>query len=87
MADREAIRLRLEQAFSAASLPLDPGDLADDVRLNELDGLDSVSRVRLTLAIEQTFSIMISARENAKTVTIGDLIALIGRKTGEADAG
>jgi acyl carrier protein len=78
----ETLRQRLRQAFTDASLPLPPDfALADDVGFDEIDGLDSVSRMRLVLTIEHAFSIRISPRENTKLTTIGQLVALIKEKS------
>lgn len=72
---------KLRQTFADASITLDPdlkfdGDLAFD----EIDGLDSVSRVRLTIEIEDAFAVQISPRENSKLKTLHDLVALIQNK-------
>jgi acyl carrier protein len=74
---------RLRQAFADASIMLDADlDFDDDLALDAIDGLDSVSRVRLTMAVEDAFTIEISPRENSKLKTIGDLANLIGIKRG-----
>jgi acyl carrier protein len=72
---------RLLRAFVDASITLDSNLVFEpDLAFDEIDGLDSVSRVRLTMAIEDAFSIEISPRENSKLKTIGDLVNLIESK-------
>jgi len=78
---------RFVQAFVDASIPLDPSELLDaDRELLDIDGLDSVSRVRLAMSLETTFRIEISPGQNSKLVTIGDLITLIQTKIAEANS-
>jgi acyl carrier protein len=70
---------RLAQAFEKAWISFDP-TASRGTALDEIDGLDSVSRVRLMLSIEATFGIEISATENSGIHTIGDLADLITSK-------
>jgi acyl carrier protein len=76
-----AIIARLQQAFAAAWIPLDAG-LDRGMVLKEIDGLDSVSRVRLMLSIESAFAIELSPLEHGRLQTVGDLVDLIGAKAG-----
>ena len=68
----------IHSAFAEASLPLVATD--ETVKLTDIDGLDSVSRVRLMLCLEEKFGIEISARENSRTRSLGDLFGLIKSK-------
>jgi acyl carrier protein len=77
--DRTAIIGCLRRAFADAWIPLDI-DLTDNALLDDIDGLDSVSRVRLILTLEQAFTVEISPKENSRLKTIGDLIDLIAGK-------
>jgi len=77
----DAIRDHVRRAFIEAFLPLDPEFmLSDELLFEDIDGLDSVSRMRLIMSIEHVFSVEISPRENSRLKTIGDLIALLQQK-------
>jgi acyl carrier protein len=71
---------RLAGVFHAASFALDFA-LDRDVALEEIDGFDSVSRLRFMLSVEQAFTIEVSPRENSKLKTVGDLVDLIQVKS------
>jgi acyl carrier protein len=66
----------LQRAFAEAFVDLDV-PLGRALAFDEIDGLDSISRVRLMLSVEDVFTVEISPRENGKLRTIGDLIDLI----------
>jgi len=67
---------RLERAFADASL--DPkAKLEPGLALEQIDGLDSVSRVRLMLSVEDVFGIEVTPKENSALQTIGDLVELV----------
>jgi acyl carrier protein len=70
---------RLGKAFAKAWISFDPVT-SRDVILDDIEGLDSVSRVRLMLTIEAAFGIEISGIENSGIHTIGDLADLIMSK-------
>ena len=72
---------QLRVAFADASLDLKQV-LAPELALEQIDGLDSVSRVRLMLSIEEIFGIEISPKENSGLRTVGNLVALIRAKRG-----
>ena len=77
----EDISSGLATAFQKASIV---GEVAMDpeVRLDHIEGLDSVSRVRLMMCVEEQFAIRITPRENSKARTIGDLMTLVRSKRG-----
>ena len=70
---------QLANAFAEASLDLDVA-LHRSLALQDIDGLDSISRVRLLLSVEDLFTVEITPRENGRLKTIGDLIDLIDQK-------
>ena len=74
---------QLGTAFADASLDLKQ-HLEPGLKLEQIDGLDSVSRVRLMLSVEELFGIEISPKENSGLRTIGDLVALVLAKRGAA---
>lgn len=62
--------------FGDESLVLDPAMTADDVA-----GWDSVSHISLIYAIEDEFGVKFGARDIAGLDCVGDLIALIERRS------
>lgn len=78
-----AVLEQLHAAFVDASLDL-KRVLVPELALEQIDGLDSVSRVRLILSIEELFGIEISPKENSALRTVADLIGLILAKRGSA---
>jgi acyl carrier protein len=55
--------------------------LRPDLTAQDIDGWDSLAHVRLLLAIERKRQIKFSASEVGGLKTVGDLVALIDRKT------
>lgn len=51
-----------------------------ETALTEMEGFDSLTRINLILAIEQTYQIRLSTPEISKLRTIGHIEALITRK-------
>jgi acyl carrier protein len=47
----------------------------------DIDGWDSLTHIRLMLSVERAFAVKFTASEIGKLKTVGDLQALIGRKT------
>jgi acyl carrier protein len=70
---------RIQQAFADAFIPVE-GELNAETAFDEIDGLDSVSRVRLFLSLEDAFAIEISPREGSRLNTIGDILKLVLEK-------
>ena len=78
-----AVLERLGAAFDGAALDRPPG-LGRQLVLEEIDGLDSVSRVRLMMSVEDAFGIEITPKENSGMETIGDLVDLVLAKSGRS---
>lgn len=82
MASREmsAITTRLTEVFRDSfdddTLTIDAGTTASDV-----DGWDSLAHIRLMLSVERAFKVHLTASEIGKLKSVGDLIALLERKT------
>jgi len=72
---------RVRLAFRDAWIPVDLA-LERDVYLDDIAGLDSVSRVRLILTLESAFNVEILPKENSQLRNIGDLVDLIAKKRG-----
>ena len=69
------------EAFADAMLPLNlPVD--KDMSLDEVDGVDSVSRVRLFMCVEERLGVMIKTREGGGVRTFKDLELLVPYETG-----
>ena len=79
MADREMIRQTIVDLMEA-----DIGekftDLADNKRLREELGLDSVDVVSIVSQIERHFRVRLSQQELEKLVTVGNLLDLLVAK-------
>ena len=65
------------QVFDDDELVIAPATSADDV-----EGWDSLSHIRLMVAIETVFNVRIRAPEAAKLNNVGELADLIERKLG-----
>ena len=76
----EAIRTTLTNVFR---------DVFDDETLTvtsattaaDVDGWDSLAHVRLMLSVERAFGVRLTASEIGKLKSVGDLAALLARKT------
>ncbi|WP_409190090.1 acyl carrier protein [Bradyrhizobium sp. RDM4] len=64
------------EVFDEDDLGLEPETTADDV-----DGWDSLSHIRLILAVSKTFGIKFSASEIGSLKNVGEFVELIGKKT------
>jgi acyl carrier protein len=76
--ERETLE-RIREAFVHASIP-PPEALEPETRFEAIDGVDSVSWVRLIMSVEQIFGIELSTREASRMQQIGDLTDLIAGK-------
>jgi acyl carrier protein len=65
-----------EDVFDEDSITLTPELSAKDV-----DGWDSLTHIRLMLAVEKEFKIKLSTSEIGGLENVGDLVTLIRRKT------
>ena len=78
--DRAQIYSKLAAVFREVldedDLGLKPETTADDV-----DGWDSLSHIRLVLAVSKAFGIKFSASEIGSLKNVGELAELIGKKT------
>jgi acyl carrier protein len=64
------------EVFDEDDLGLEPKTTADDV-----DGWDSLSHIRLVLAVSKAFGIKFSASEIGSLKNVGEFVELIGKKT------
>jgi acyl carrier protein len=61
-------------------------ELSNDLTAADVPGWDSLKHVNLMVTIESEFGIRFSNTEIANLADVGELIALISEKTGEANA-
>lgn len=61
----------------AKQLGVDPGSVTIDAAITDDLGADSLDKLELTMALEDTFNREISDKEAEKLVTVGDIIAHI----------
>jgi acyl carrier protein len=64
------------EVFDEDDLELEPETTADDV-----DGWDSLSHIRLVLAVSKAFGIKFSASEIGGLKNVGEFVELIRKKT------
>ncbi len=62
-------------------LKLDRAELRDDTVASEVPGWDSLSHVRILTAVEKEFGIQIRPLEVIRLKNVGNLQALVDRKT------
>jgi acyl carrier protein len=71
----EKLSVIFRDIFDDDAVVLNPELTAADV-----DGWDSLSHIRLVLAVEKTFHISFSASEVARLKNVGEFVNLIGSK-------
>lgn len=64
-----------------AELELDDWDLQDDTTAGMVPGWDSLSHVRIISAVEDAFGVRFKTAEIVRLQSLGELQALIERKT------
>lgn len=79
--DRHALRTTLTGLLSETTGET-YGELQDGQGLVEGLGLDSVDIFTLVVDIQNEFGIKIASEELTTVATVGDLLDLVGRKTG-----
>jgi acyl carrier protein len=65
-----------------AQLKLDDFLIEDSTRAPQVPGWDSLSHVRILAATEEEFHVRFKSLEVLRLKTVGDLQALVDRKTG-----
>ncbi len=73
----EQVRLVMEDVFDLDELSLTPGTTADDI-----EEWDSLSHIRLIVALERRFKIKFRNSELEGLMNVGDLIRVIDGKIG-----
>jgi len=80
---REEILEQLNGIFIEV-MDLDEVSLEDETTAADVDGWDSLSHVRLMIAVERAFSVRFSASEIGTLQKVGDLIDLLIKKKTKA---
>lgn len=83
--DRVAIYEKLTELFRDI---FDDDDIVigDDTTAADVEGWDSLTNIRLILAVETAFSIRLSAAQVSALAQLGDLVSVIERKLNQAAA-
>ena len=69
-------RERLEELLLDVFL-LEPGELSDDLRRDELETWDSLGMVSLAVGVEEALGYHMTPEEAAELASIADLVALL----------
>ena len=69
------------KAVIGSVIEADPTRLTEASGLDQTDGWDSLRHVRLVLTVEKAFGTRFPASEVANLKNVGELVALIGRRT------
>jgi acyl carrier protein len=56
-------------------------ELKDELTAQEVEGWDSISHINLIVALETRFKVKLTTGEVSKLKNVGDLVALLKRKT------
>ena len=75
----ESIKQEITDIFEEV-MDLEEVTLTDDTTANDIEEWDSLSHIRLIIAIERSFGIKFSNAEIESLKKFGDLVALVGRK-------
>jgi len=74
----EQIRLIMTDVFD---VDLGASDLAEATTANDIEEWDSLSHIRLVVAVERKFGVKFSNAEIESLKSVGDLVSLIQAKT------
>ena len=77
--DHASIKQEITDIFEEV-MDLEDVALDDDTTANDIEEWDSLSHIRLIIAIERSFGIKFSNAEIESLKKFGDLVALVGRK-------
>lgn len=77
--DQASVRQEITGIFEDV-MDLEDVTLEDDTTANDIEEWDSLSHIRLIIAIERHFGIKFTNAEIENLKKFGDLVALVGRK-------
>ncbi len=77
--DQASIKQEITEIFEEV-MDLEDVTLKDDTTANDIEEWDSLSHIRLIIAIERSFGIKFTNAEIESLKKFGDLVALVGRK-------
>jgi acyl carrier protein len=78
--DRDAVKAKLTDIFRK-NFADDALNLNDTMTADDVKGWDSLTNINLILAVERGFNVRMSTREVRSLKNVGDLIALLEKKT------
>jgi len=73
----EQLRLIMADVFD---VDLAPGELTETTTANDIEEWDSLSHIRLVVAVERKFGVKFSNAEIESLKTVGDLVSLLQAK-------
>jgi len=86
MSDTDSMRAKvIEHLIAASDEEVKPEDVTDATRLRDDLDLSSLQAVTLVMDLEDEFGVVIEDEEIDSLATVGDVLAIIQAKQGEAD--
>ena len=85
MSDTDSMRAKvIEHLIAASDEDVKPEDVSDSTRLRDDLDLSSLQAVTLVMDLEDEFGVVIEDEEIESLATVGDVLATIQAKQGEA---
>ena len=85
MSDTDSMRAKvIEHLIAASDEDVKPEDVSDSTRLRDDLDLSSLQAVTLVMDLEDEFGVVIEDEEIEALATVGDVLATIQAKQGEA---
>ena len=86
MSDTDSMRAKvIEHLIAASDEDVKPEDVTDSTRLRDNLDLSSLQAVTLVMDLEDEFGVVIEDEEIERLATVGDVLAIIQAKQGEAE--
>jgi acyl carrier protein len=86
MSDTDSMRAKvIEHLIAASDEEVKPEDVTDATRLRDDLDLSSLQAVTLVMDLEDEFGVVIEDEEIDSLANVGDVLAIIQAKQGEAD--
>lgn len=86
MSDTDSMRAKvIEHLIAASDEDVKPEDVVESTRLRDDLDLSSLQAVTLIMDLEDEFGVVIEDEEIEGLATVGDVVAIIQAKQGEAD--
>jgi len=86
MSDTDSMRAKvIEHLIAASDEEIKPEEVTDTTRLRDDLDLSSLQAVTLVMDLEDEFGVVIEDEEIESLATVGEVLAIIQAKQGEAD--